>query len=294
MAGVLAALVLLLAQGQDCPHCVVRNGRTALCEEHAAEERRVLSAEKNRLRFATDEGDRLAALRKIARLTERHTRTPSPKVAEALALGLADSSFAVKLEAVRVLGTGQQPQTALDALVAAAPGVAKLWDDVKLPPQAGQPDLNDARQLKKLQAELGKREDAGDLLQRQEYYENLVTALTGFHDARAEQAVLDMQQGAVTLKVAEAVVSFDSRRSTAKVVDWLATYEVRAAQGPKDEDSQAFVAQMSARLRELARNHGLPPPPAPKAGERASKLWRAWLREHGSALPESAGPGAGR
>jgi len=293
MANLLAAWLLLLAL-QDCPHCRVRDGRTVLCELHAAEERRVLTAERNRLKFATDEGDRIAALRQITHLTEQHAQAPSPKVAEALALGLADSSFAVRLEAVRALGTGQHPETALGALIAAAPGVAELWTDVKLPPQAGKPDLSDPRQLKKLQAELGKREGgAEDLLQRQQYYEDLVTALTRFHDPRAEQAVLDMQAGAVTLKVAQAVMDFDSRRSTARVVEWLATCEGRAARDPNDEDSQAFVAQMNARLRELARAHGLPAPPAAEGGERASKLWRAWLREHASALPESAGPGAG-
>lgn len=291
MLALSAAWLLLVPLAQDCPHCVVRKGQAQLCVTHAAEERRVLTAERNRLRMASNEADRIAALGKIAHLTTQHAEVPSPKVAEALALGLADDSFAVRLEAVRLLTVKQHEETALGALIAAAPGIADLWSDVKLPPLPGKPDLTDPRQLKKVQAELENRGETGDLLQRQQYYENLVTALARFPDARAEEAVLTMEHGAVTLPVAEAVLDFGSRRSTEKILEWLATSESRAARDPRDEDAQAFVQGVSARLKQLARTYGLP---EPQGSERASRLWRAWLQEHGSALPANAGLSTGR
>ncbi len=285
MLAVPALLFLLLAQ--DCPHCGVRDGRARLCDTHAAEERRVLTAERNGLRFASSESDRISALGKIAHLTTQHAQVPSPEVAEALGLGLADDSFAVRLEAVRLLSAGQHAETALGALVAAAPGIAELWTDVELPPTPGKPDLTDPRQLKKLQAELEKLPGgSGDLLLRQQYYEKLVEALARSHDARAEEAVLEMEHGAVTLPVAESVLDFGSRRSTEKVVEWLATCETRLARDARDEDSLAFVQQINTRLKQLARANGLP---EPKGSERVSRQWRAWLREHGAALPQSAG-----
>jgi hypothetical protein len=115
-AGVLLALSLGLAAlaPDDCKECSPKH----LCAAHVAEEAAVLKSAAPLLK-SSDEAQRTKALEQIARLKDAHANAPSATAAKALAPGLSDASWKVRVATVKLLANGQEHDATVELLARA-------------------------------------------------------------------------------------------------------------------------------------------------------------------------------
>src|SRR5215470_18387187 len=98
----LAALIILLAQGSTCPACSTSGKDVHLCAPHADEERAAFTRAAKQL-GSKEASERFAGLDELAATTRTHVNAPSKRVADRLVAALGDESYAVRSHAAVLL-----------------------------------------------------------------------------------------------------------------------------------------------------------------------------------------------
>jgi len=239
----------------DCAACSARN----LCAAHSAEEAATLKSAAPLLK-ASDEAQRLEALEKIAHLKDAHENAPSAAAARALAAGLADASWHVRVATIQLLVKGQQHDATVETVAGALDATRK--DGVRLMTFVADDAMSPEQKL------------------FAEYLKTTADALVELKDDRAAAALVEfLKKGSFRMPVAMAlpVVQAAGRLGTADAFEAVIERLAHAEQiGGLRSYHDVLVAAATARGgKEL-----------PEYAVGASTKWKKWLESHRKLFPE--------
>lgn len=299
----LIALASLLYDGSPCAECRVDPRRTTLCQSHLEEELTTLREQRSVMARSKERDERLAALDRVAALTQSHTNAPSPNVARFLADGLHDDSIAVRRRALALLLDGQHHDETIKGVLDGWRATQRAWKDM------------DAS----LGATLGDGSKGTSTMTRQEleelpnYLVASIAALGAVQDERAYREILNVFKwpvehtpGRFFVAAARATLSLDSRKGVEALLEFVLALEtdllddklaprfgpsgglLSSLMKPLDNAETSDLEEMLDLLADFARRRRLGEPPANVMG--AAAEWRAWFKNARDQLAERPTP----
>jgi hypothetical protein len=283
LAGVLALDV--------CDACRVADTKVILCAPHASAEKTALTSCGKGLR-AKDEKQRIAALEELARATDAHTNAPSPRIVEMLRRGTKDESFTVRKRAVELLGAPQHGPAALDALVDALREYDKemraAFDDLR---KGGLEPIDPKKPAKKQHEDMKeatlKLMTATERVERLRELGGVVAAqLERFPDDDSVEALSESICAALAVGWHRSLLALGSRSAVRSLLARMESSQKSRETRPESsrEGATLELRELHDSLAAFAAARGLPV--AEWSPEDPTGRWKAWLSEHGSALPE--------
>lgn len=119
MAPIAAVLLFVVATAfERCDACRAEGATVELCAPHAEAERASIARNGPRVLDADEERAK-AALADLAALTSQHENAPSAALARTLASGIANPSWSVRGEVLRLLQAGQDESVTREVLITA-------------------------------------------------------------------------------------------------------------------------------------------------------------------------------
>jgi len=299
----LIALASILIDGSPCPECRVDPRRTLLCATHLDEEATSLREERSIMARSKDRDERIAALERVAALTQSHTNAPSPNVARFLADGLHDDSLTVRRRALALLLDGQHHDETVKGVIDGWRATQRAWKEL------------DAQ----LSTSLGEGAKGASTMTRQEleelphYMVASIAALGAVQDERAYRDVLNVFKwptehtpGRFYVAAARAALSLESRKGVETVLEFCLQAEadlldaklaprfgpsgglLSALMRPLDNVEATDIEEMLDLLAAFARHRKCPETPA-KALNSAAE-WRVWFKESRDRFAERPTP----
>jgi hypothetical protein len=250
------ALCVVRVEPGDCGDCAPQK----LCANHLSEEQAALKAAAPELK-SKDEATRIKALEKIAALKDSHENAPSAAAANALASGLTDASWQVRIATVKLLAKGQDHDTAVEELSKSFTDSRK--DGVKWMTFASRSGMTAEQKT------------------FAEYMKVTAEALAGLKDERAAKALIEFLKKAtgpmpeeMILPVIQAAGSLGTLPAFEIVVDRLAQSEGFGMGGSRAYHEVLVKTATAHGGKEL-----------PEWGQGTAGKWKKWLDAHRSLFP---------
>lgn len=253
----LTALTLFPWPVGDCPSCAFEPKQTVLCGVHRAEEQELLAKWKPKLKQASA-AERIEALEAVAASTGEHANAPSPKVAEFLALGLADDDLDVRRRVLGMLLDGQHPESTVAALIEALAGAQREWKSVS----AAYAELS---ALPFGKTKPVSKEEWARQMTTPKLVEDVLAALGKVPDQRCMRALTDFLDepwkdtpGRFYVAAANAQLELQTRAGVEAVIEFLPRAAIAVRRGktgpiyPRDPSMQGLKTLLDAIIDTLA------------------------------------------
>lgn len=240
-----------------CPDCTPRR----LCKPHAAEVKSGLKEVERDLKD-DDPAVRREALARAAALNAGHTNAPSKDVTKAIAAALEDDELAIRTEAAALLRAGQDPDTAVKALVASSTDVPKLLGEIKA--------------------------DHPEALPTMEFAVAVVDSVAAYRDDRSVEALGNILErnpesvyGDVVYRIVDGLTALAAKGGVEAV---LAYHQLMEGLGVFPE-LERYIHDSLTRMAAARGLDGAPP----WSDDGVSRAWKDWFDDNARRLPKKLG-----